>query len=75
MAEFPVVSPLLTAEEACRYLRLDENREPDAALKALTRLVDKRLLRPCIVGKHRRYGRQELDRFIEQQTERWGECS
>ncbi len=64
------LSPVLTPAEAAAYLRLDEDRELPAALRALDRLVDKRLLRPCIVGKRRRYSRAELDRFINEQTER-----
>ena len=68
-------SPLLTPREAVMYLRLDEEREPPASLRALDRLVDKRLLRPCIVGKRRRFSRVELDRFIDEQTERWSDCS
>ncbi len=65
---------IMTAEEACRYLRLDIGRDSDAAVKALNRLVDKGLIRPCLVGKHRRYTRDELQRFIGATTERYGEC-
>ena len=68
-------SPLLTPQEAVMYLRLDEERELAASLRALDRLVDKRLLRPCIVGKRRRYSRAELDWCIDEQTDRWGDCS
>ena len=63
--------PLLTPEEACLYLRLDVDRSMSAALKSLSRLVEKRILRPCIVGKKRRYARYELDLFIMRQTDRW----
>lgn len=64
---------ILTAEEACRYLRLDIGRDSDAAIKALNRLVDKGRIRPCLVGKHRRYTRDELCRFIGATTERYGD--
>lgn len=65
---------LLTAEEAARYLRLtDDGRDVQAAVKALNRLVDRNLIRPCLVGRHRRYSRRELDRFIDSGTERYGE--
>ncbi len=75
MPDERVDSPLLTPREAVMYLRLDAERELPASLRALDRLVDKRLLRPCIVGKRRRYSRAELDRFIDEQTERWGDSS
>ena len=68
------VPALLTAEEACRFLRLDLGREMDAALKALRRLVDRRLLRPCKVGLYNRYGRSELLRFISERTEQFAEA-
>lgn len=64
---------VLTAEEACRYLRLDEGRDMDNAVKALNRLVDNGRLRPCVVGKYRRYSVDELRRFIERETEKSGE--
>ena len=58
------------------YLQLDEGRESDAAmLKALDRLVENKLLRPALIGKLRRFDRLELDRFIERQTEIYGECA
>jgi hypothetical protein len=63
------VPALLTAEEACRFLRLDLDRDTGAALKSLRRLVDRRLLRPCQVGRSNRYSRSELLRFIAERTE------
>ena len=76
MIEFRPISPaLLTSEEACQFLRLDEGREMGAALKALSRLVDKGVLRPCLVGNHRRYSIRELDRFIDDQTGGYGELT
>ena len=70
------VPRVLTPLEACFYLRLDEGRENEAAmLKALDRLVENKLLRPALIGKLKRYDRHELDRFIERQTEIYGECA
>lgn len=65
----------MTAEEACQYLRLDEGRDIAAAIKALNRLVEKDKIRPCIVGKLRRYWRHELDRYLAEETERYGEVA
>ncbi len=59
---------LMTAEEACEYLRLTEGRALSAALAALNHLVRRRRLHPCLVGKRRRYAREELDRFIHDST-------
>ncbi len=70
------VPRVLTPTEACYYLRLDEGRESEVAmLKALDRLVENKLLRPALIGKLRRFDRLELDRFIERQTEIYGECA
>ena len=68
------VPALLTAEEACRFLRLDLGRDIAAALKALRRLVDRRQLRPCPVGRNNRYSRGELLRFISERTEHFAEA-
>ena len=38
----------------------------------LMRLVDQGKIRPCLVGGKRRYSRRELDRFIDEETERYG---
>ena len=71
-----VVPRCLTPLEACFYLRLDEGRpNEDAMLKALDRLVEKRLVRPALIGHLKRYDRLELDRFIERQTTTYGECA
>ena len=63
------VPRVLTADEACRYLRRDEDRDVELARKALRRLVDKRLLNPCRLGRHNRYTREELERLVRQLTE------
>ena len=64
---------LLTPEEACRYLCLDQDRKANdpqaAALKALGRLVDRERLMPTFIAGRRRFCVRELDRFIEDKTE------
>ena len=64
---------LLTAAEAAAYLRLDDGRDIEAAVKALNRLVDRHLIRPCLIGRHRRYSRLELDRIIDRVTDAYAE--
>ncbi|MCH8315457.1 MAG: hypothetical protein IIA64_05745 [Planctomycetes bacterium] len=66
------VPKLLTALEAVRFLRLDIDRESEtAALRALQRLVERRLIRPAIhVGK-RFYDRNELIRYVDSLTEEY----
>lgn len=60
------------------YLRLDEghngtDRDMADALKSLEYLVRDGRIRPCRVGRKNRYARAELDRFIMEQTERYGQ--
>ena len=62
------VPALLTDEEACRFLRLDLDRDMALALKALARLVYKRRLNPARIGRPNRYTRTELLRFIDKET-------
>ena len=59
----PVELALFTPEEAAQYLRLESNGKA-----AMDRLVDKGLIKACVIGNKRRYSRKELDRFIEDQT-------
>ncbi len=60
------VPALCTDLEAIRFLRLDDGgRDGPAAERALRRLVDRKLLRPCRVGKKNRYARDELLRAID----------
>ena len=66
------VPRLMTWRGATAYLLLDLDRGEHAAKRALERIVAKGLIRPCIVGKHRRYSRVELDRFIDEQTQHYG---
>ena len=70
----PRVAPtLMTAEEAAIYLRLNEGgRDIADALKSLEYLVLAGRIRPCRVGKHNRYARAELHRFVLEQTEQYG---
>ncbi len=70
----PRVAPtLMTAEEAAIYLRLsDGGRDVADALTSLHYLVREGRIRPCRVGRANRYARAELDRFIQEQTERYG---
>ncbi|MCL4740942.1 MAG: helix-turn-helix domain-containing protein [Phycisphaerales bacterium] len=70
----PRIAPaLMTAREAAAYLRLDDgDRDPADAIKSLEYLVRDGRIRPCRVGKHNRYARAELDRFILEQTESYG---
>ena len=69
------VPKLLTALEACRFLRLDLGRETeDAMLKALDRLVERKRIRPAIhVGK-RYYDRNELIRYVNALTEEYADA-
>ena len=69
------VPKLLTALEACRFLRLDLGRDTEAAmLRALQRLVERRLIRPAIhVGK-RYYDRDELVRYVDALTAEYADA-
>jgi hypothetical protein len=70
----PRIAPaLMTAAEAATYLRLTEDgRDIGDALQSLEYLVRERRIRPCRVGRSNRFARSELDRFIAEQTERFG---
>lgn len=71
----PRVAPaLMTAAEAATYLRLDEGRDIGDALRSLEYLVQTGRIRPCRVGKHNRYARTELHRFMHEQTEHYGKA-
>ena len=57
-------SPVLTNEEAVRYLRLDEDyNELGDAVRALHRLVQQKRLRALKIGKTYKYTIPELERF------------
>jgi hypothetical protein len=66
---FLEVEPVLfTSEETVRYLRLDVGRDDlNGAFRALDGLVQKGL-RPCMIGRERRWAKGELDRFISEIT-------
>jgi len=61
----------MTAPEAAVYLRLAEGRDIGDALVSLEYLVSEGRIRPCRVGRHNRFTRAELDRFIHEQTQRY----
>jgi hypothetical protein len=63
---------LMTAQEAALYLRLTEDgRDIGDALTSLEYLVTTGRIRPCRVGRHNRFTREELARFIHEQTEQY----
>lgn len=63
---------LMTATEAVVYLRLtEEGRDVGDALASLEYLVGTGRIRPCRVGRHNRFTRAELDRFMQDQTEQY----
>lgn len=66
------VPEVMTADEVCRVLRLCEDRDMRLALKALTRLVAKGLLRPCRLGRHNRFTRYEVSKLVHDLTEQRG---
>lgn len=69
MIDFRPLQPvLLTAEEAATYLRLDEDRDVEKAVRALYRYVDRHELSATVIGVHRRFSIRELDRFIDAKT-------
>ena len=59
---------LLTAEEAIRYLRLDCNCQTRGDL-TLRRYRELGILRGTRVGRHIRYRRVELEKFLAKKTE------
>ncbi len=63
----PVEQMVFTALEAGQLLRLDVGREGDeiAIKKAVSRLVEKGLLQPCMYRKERMFLKTELDRFLQ----------
>jgi len=66
----------MTAQEAVVYLRLDEGgRDMADALKSLEYLVKSGRIRPCRVGRSNRFARAELNRFVIEQTERYGQST
>ena len=65
-------SPVLTAEEACVFLRLDSDHEVVGdQINSLNLLVRKRGLRPLCVGKARKYTEAELRRFVAAEVDRF----
>ncbi len=69
---FPDGRPLpevVTEEEAITFLRLDIDGPKDAR-RTLKHYRDKGLLHGTRIGKHLRYSKTELLRFIDEMTER-----
>lgn len=62
---------VLSAEEAAAFLRLTDDRPMSAALAALKRLVKRRKIHPIVLGRRQRFAREELARFVREQTERY----
>jgi len=63
------VPDLLTEQEAILFLRLDIDGPKDAR-RTLKHYRDKGLLQGTRIGKHLRYSKTELLRFIDEMTER-----
>lgn len=69
MIELNLTSPVLTNEEAVRFLRLDHDYpEPADAVKALHRLVRDGRLRPLRCGKSYKFAVAELERYVTDET-------
>ena len=69
------VPKLLTALEAVRFLRLDIDRESEtAALRALQRLVERKLLHATLHVGRRFYSRDELIHYVARMTEEWADA-
>ena len=67
------VPALMSAEEACRFLRLDVGRDLEAGLRSLRRLVERGQLRPCRLTKSNCFSRSECIRLIETRTEQYAD--
>ena len=66
---------LLTPIEACAFLRLDLDRESEsAALRALTRLVESKRIRPAVHTGKRFYSRTELIRYVDRLVEEYADA-
>lgn len=68
------VPALLTDDDAVRFLRLELDRDLSRGRRALRRIVERKLIRPCRVGKRSRFLREELLRYLRWQTELHGEA-
>lgn len=76
MMDATTLQPIvLTAEQAARVLLLDQDRSIELAVRALYRLVDAGKIRPAMVGKWRRFTPAELTRYLNDETERYGDLS
>ena len=70
----PLVHPdVLTASEACRYLRLDESCETmEAARDRLNRFCREEAIQPIEWGKTRLFSRRNLDAFVDRALDHRG---
>ena len=68
------VPALLTEDDAVRFLRLELDRDLSRGKRALRRIAERKLIRPCRVGKRSRFLREELLRYLRWQTELHGEA-
>ena len=69
------VPKLLTALEACAFLRLDLDRDSESAmLRALQRLVESKRIRPAVHTGKRFYDRDELVRYVNALTESYADA-
>ena len=69
------LADVLTADEACRFLRLDEGRDMVRAMRSLRFYVARRELRPFQVGRKLHYLREELLRFCRARTDEYAELA
>lgn len=69
MSETAHASPLLTQEEAVRWLRLDEPGGPSNPEASLKRYRDIGLLRCIRVGRSARYHIADLEAFLDRLRE------
>ena len=69
MIELTVTSPVLTNDEAARFLRLDDDYSEMAdAIRALHRLVREGKLKPLRCGKSYKFAIAELERYVADET-------
>ena len=61
-------SPVLTADEAARWLRLDDGADPATARRSLFKLVTDGRLKALSIGRRRLFTVVELTRFVAAET-------
>lgn len=73
-ANEPIPRGVWTALDVAHYLRLDVGRSDDAAKRAVDRLVELDRLRPCMYTRERMYWPREVERFLHDETEKYGDA-